>query len=497
MNFNKFYTLIIALFIVNISFSQGLINNGANIVITSGANIYIDGDANGGYTNQGAGQINSDGTIYLEGNWTNNGSTDVYTAIDNTGATVFSGTTLQEIGGSHNTTFENLTMNNTGSGAFISRDEQIQYTLTMTDGDFDLRNNDIQLVDATSTISGESSGNRLKSTDGSGIDGQGTGTIYTIRNNPSGNIANLGLTLPSITGNNITIARGHLVQSGTGTYSGNSSVFRYFQISPVTNAAEGSNITFEECYTPELNGHNSSNLIMYQWISQASSGTPAFWSPLADNSAGNGQAVSITRTLRGSTLDYIKVTLGSSDNPLPVELTSFKAECEQNGVNISWTTASEKNNDYFVLEKSTDMTNFASIANINGQGTINQTTEYNYFDYDKKNISYYRLSQFDFNGNKQVFKTISSSCNNNLNNSNISAYYNYNNQNIEINLGNSKADKFNVYLIDNIGRQITVKQIIKESNKIYLNNLNLAKGVYNIIINSDTEYYTKKILINY
>ncbi len=88
-------------------FSQGLINNGARIVLSSGSFVYVDGDANGNFTNQGTGQIESDGTFTLEGNWINNSSTDAYTNIDNTGSTVFSGTTLQQIGGSHNTTFDN------------------------------------------------------------------------------------------------------------------------------------------------------------------------------------------------------------------------------------------------------------------------------------------------------------------------------------------------------------------------------------------------------
>ena len=35
-----------------ILFSQGIYNNGANIIVTNGATVYIDGNANGDYRNE-------------------------------------------------------------------------------------------------------------------------------------------------------------------------------------------------------------------------------------------------------------------------------------------------------------------------------------------------------------------------------------------------------------------------------------------------------------
>ena len=504
--YKLFSLLVLNIFSISL-FSQGLVNNGANIVVTSGANIYIDGDANGGYTNLNAGLINSDGTISLEGDWTNNGSTDVYTSIDNTGATVFTGTTNQEIGGSHKTVFENLTVNS-GHNVYLSQSTDISYDLTMTSGNFDLKDQ-VASLGANGDIVNETETNRVTSTDGSWVVGNNTGTITatrTVNNVSNYNPAHLGIVIKTNQNlGSITIIRGHQIQTGSFGGSATSGVARYYEI-PGIGKLDVTNVSVDMYYwDAELNGLTESQIEGFHWVTEGSSSS--WWTPLDGSlntssdlftTSGNPYgSYFTTSTWYGFTWSD-KFTLGSKDSPLPVELTSFNAECEDNGVNVSWSTASEKNNDYFVLEKSTDMTSFTSIANISGQGTINQSTEYNYFDYDKQNISYYRLSQYDYNGTKQVFKTISLSCNDNLNTQNISAYYNNNNQNIEINLGNTKNEKFNIYLIDNIGRQITTKQVISNENgTIYLNNLNLAKGVYNIIISSDTEHFTKKILVNY
>jgi hypothetical protein len=202
----RLFSIIILTAISAITFSQGIVNNGAKIVIANSAYVYVD---NGGYENQNAGEINNEGTIKLTWNWTNNGSTNVFTNINSTGDVQFIGSSLQEIGGSALTDFENLTVN--GAGVFISQDQKVEYNLTLNAGDFDLRNNDVELSQNGQVVN-EDATHRLKSTDGSN-DGQGSGEIYTYRDNPSGNIANLGLNIVdqiNVTG--LRIARGHHVQ---------------------------------------------------------------------------------------------------------------------------------------------------------------------------------------------------------------------------------------------------------------------------------------------
>jgi hypothetical protein len=84
---------------------------------------------------------------------------------------------------------------------------------------------------------------------------------------------------------------------------------------------------------------------------------------------------------------------------LPIELISFAATQINNSVAITWTTASEINNEFFTVERSQDAENWNPIFVINGQG--NSTTLFNYSVFDSSpldGVSYYRLKQTDFMG---------------------------------------------------------------------------------------------------
>lgn len=85
--------------------------------------------------------------------------------------------------------------------------------------------------------------------------------------------------------------------------------------------------------------------------------------------------------------------------PLPVEMLSFSGE-NIRGTNIlKWITASETNNDYFLVERSTDGHEFAGIKKVSGAGTSNNEHQYIIADSESPSgVSYYRLKQVDYNG---------------------------------------------------------------------------------------------------
>jgi hypothetical protein len=85
---------------------------------------------------------------------------------------------------------------------------------------------------------------------------------------------------------------------------------------------------------------------------------------------------------------------------LPIELLRFNANIEGDKVHLTWTTSSEKNNDYFTVERTTNTTDFDFIAKVNSY-LHNSTSPMNYDAYDyspKSGLSYYRLKQTDFDG---------------------------------------------------------------------------------------------------
>lgn len=83
---------------------------------------------------------------------------------------------------------------------------------------------------------------------------------------------------------------------------------------------------------------------------------------------------------------------------LPVRLVSFGANERDGAAGLSWVTASEENNAFFSIEKSTDLKSFETIGTVKGQGTTSRRTTYSFTDKELTTTSYYRLKQVDNDG---------------------------------------------------------------------------------------------------
>ncbi len=93
---------------------------------------------------------------------------------------------------------------------------------------------------------------------------------------------------------------------------------------------------------------------------------------------------------------------------LEVELLTFEGKTKQNAVDLTWTTANEKNNAGFEIERSTDGKAFEKIGFVKGNGTTNIKQSYNFTDNSPLSIlTYYRLGQVDFDRTRVTSNTIS------------------------------------------------------------------------------------------
>jgi hypothetical protein len=136
-----------------------------------------------------------------------------------------------------------------------------------------------------------------------------------------------------------------------------------------------------------------------------------------DVSAPAGGTLNITGNLSagtGSTLNGNGlVTVGGtatgindgSTTQLPVKLIYFDAKYNQNNVEINWATASEINNNFFVIEYSADAQNWDVLAQVAGSGNSTEVLNYEYQHFTKDSY-YYRLKQVDFDGKTETFKTV-------------------------------------------------------------------------------------------
>ncbi|MCC6683470.1 MAG: T9SS type A sorting domain-containing protein [Bacteroidia bacterium] len=185
---------------------------------------------------------------------------------------------------------------------------------------------------------------------------------------------------------------------------------------------------------------------------------------------------------------------------LPVKLTSFEATPMSGFVSITWTTAEEINNDYFEVQRSTDMVNFTTISHTKGQGTTMNMT--NYVALDEAPLAgtaYYRLVQVDFDGTTTLSKSVAVTTNNQHTPS-LSIYPNPSTGVVNATLTSesaSEAFSATVLVTDITGRVVATKLISELTSSAKVNLLdgteNLRAGFYSVTIINGTSTQTLKL----
>ncbi len=121
---------------------------------------------------------------------------------------------------------------------------------------------------------------------------------------------------------------------------------------------------------------------------------------------GNGYTISVVDD-NGCEIEVVDEGVADC-GPTPIELLSFGGEVMTAGNYLTWVTATEVNNDFFTLYRSTDGTNFEAITEIAGAGTDYNENSYNFMDATAPSgVSYYRLDQTDFDGTTASSEVIS------------------------------------------------------------------------------------------
>lgn len=84
---------------------------------------------------------------------------------------------------------------------------------------------------------------------------------------------------------------------------------------------------------------------------------------------------------------------------MPVKLISFSGIASGRDVELSWVTATENNNHYFIIQRSADGVKFDSIGTVQGNGNSTSKITYGYSDVKVPgSAAYYRLKQVDYDG---------------------------------------------------------------------------------------------------
>ncbi len=177
--------------------------------------------------------------------------------------------------------------------------------------------------------------------------------------------------------------------------------------------------------------------------------------------------------------NFSPFTLGSTtrNNTLPVEFLNFEAVLAGDVVDVVWQTASEINNDFFIVEKSQDGENFYAINQVEGVGNTQEISDYFSQDIDPLDgVSYYRLKQVDFDG------TTSYSSITKINSSitEVSVYPNPAKSYLTIQGIESELE--NIQVLNGLGQDVTNLVVITNQNSTKLNVdvSALMSGVYTI-----------------
>jgi len=181
---------------------------------------------------------------------------------------------------------------------------------------------------------------------------------------------------------------------------------------------------------------------------------------------------------------------------LPVELLQFTATKQGNNGKLMWTTSSEKNNKYFMLERSADGETWSDLAKVNSTAPYgNSLTSLSYSFTDGSLLSgsnYYRLKQVDYNG-KSSYSSIRSI---------------YNQRTTPIVFPNPFENNFNVNVLSEQGSQIkyvlynNLGQIVLSAEETQGAQGNFAKkievtrgpGLYYLLLEVNEERFTYKLI---
>ena len=214
---------------------------------------------------------------------------------------------------------------------------------------------------------------------------------------------------------------------------------------------------------------------------------------------GNGAYIGGTGSINPSSAFTGSGTMSSSIALLPVELVSFDAKSINKNVLINWTTASEKNNDYFTIERTKDSRAFETITTTKGAGNSNTLLYYNATDESPMSgTSYYRLKQTDYNGHFSYSNLVPLNIDSKTE---FNVYPNPSNgtTDIIVSLKGAGAKEILVVVYDLTGREAysKVTPVFADDKFIIASDASnkLSPGVYMVKASSKEDVYNQKLVI--
>ncbi|MBC3538620.1 T9SS type A sorting domain-containing protein [Rufibacter sp. H-1] len=187
-------------------------------------------------------------------------------------------------------------------------------------------------------------------------------------------------------------------------------------------------------------------------------------------------------------------------NPLPVTLTRFGGVSRNGGVELTWSTASEINNDRFEIERSANGKDFSKVGEVKGNGNSATLNNYAFTDHAAAaGTVYYRLRQVDFDGAFEYSKVISvSHATGAVAQAAINVYPNpVTNGRVAVRFQEQVSGGATIRLSDMSGRVLHTQELSSVNSEVDMNlsGMNIRAGIYLLSVTANGRSTTQRIVV--
>ncbi len=435
-------------------------------------------------------------TINIAGNWSAWGSAGFNSA---TSTVNFDGPALQTITSAGGATFTNLIINNSSTGVQLENNATVTTALTMTQGNIDLNggnaltlglsviNNGTLAYSAGAIINTGTFTRWLKAAT---IAGGSVNGLF-----PMGNTANNRLFYVSApaagptTGGTVTVAYNDVAGTTAVSFADGASTVAVednlnWAVTTGNGLAGGT-------YNLDVQGtgYGTIGSITDLRLTQAGSATGV--AGVNAGTTANPQINTTGVSLANLSNSFYVASVNSLTSPLPVTWLSFTGSVLNGDVVLDWSTATETNNAWFTVQRSTDAVNWQNLEQVAGAGTSSMSHSYTAVDRSPyPGASFYRLLQTDADGKQTYSFVLSVSVENTA--PVISVYPNPATDNITVNF--AIAGKYEITLLNSAGQTMN-RPVLSTGGTVILPVATMKAGVYFIRLCYQDKTETKKILI--
>lgn len=177
---------------------------------------------------------------------------------------------------------------------------------------------------------------------------------------------------------------------------------------------------------------------------------------------------------------------------LPVDLFQLRAQIQKEAVLLTWTTASERNNKGFAIERRTaNNSGWTTLGFVPGLGNTPMGRDYEFVDdQPARGVNYYRIQQFDFDGSVKNFPIVSVTKGESLR---VQLSPNPVHGQLNVTLDGETESESNVLVMDAMGRVVLERSFLGKYAELNLSTL--PPGAYFVRVQSGGDVMQERVLL--